>query len=92
MNDDGVRDIYLPADTWIDFWTGEILEGCRWLKNIQMPLERMPVYVRLGAQVPVYPHCVQCTDEMDLSKAGELVFDDGYQGLRNSILGTVVSL
>jgi alpha-D-xyloside xylohydrolase len=92
MNDDGVRDVYLPAGTWIDFWTGEIVEGCRWLKNIQMPLERMPVYVKVGAQVPVYPHRVQCTDEMDLSRAAKLVFNDGYQGLRNSILGTVVSL
>jgi alpha-D-xyloside xylohydrolase len=68
------------------------LEGCRWLKNIKMPLEHIPVYVKLGAQVPVYPHRVQCTDEMDLSKASKLVFDDEYQGLRKSILGTVVSL
>jgi alpha-D-xyloside xylohydrolase len=92
MNDDGVRDIYLPSGTWIDFWTGEVAEGCRWLKNIQMPLERMPIYARLGAQVPVYPYRVQCTDEMDLNRSATLVFDDGYQGLRNSILGTVVSL
>jgi hypothetical protein len=62
------------------------------LSLIQMPLERMPVYVKLGAQVLVYPHRVQCTDEMDLSNAARLVFDDGYQGLRNSILGTVVTL
>ena len=37
MNDDGDRDIYLPLGTWIDFWTGEKVEGCRWLTNIQMP-------------------------------------------------------
>jgi len=92
MNDDGVRDVYLPAGKWIDFWTGEIVEGCRWLKNIKMSLEHMPVYARFGAQVPVYPYSVQCTDEMNLSKAANLVFDDSYQGLRNSILGTVVSL
>ena len=92
MNDDGIRDIYLPSGTWIDFWTGEILEGCRWLKNIQMPLERMPIYVKPGAEVPVYLHPVQCTDEMDLSKAARLVFDDEYQGLRHSILRSVVSL
>jgi alpha-D-xyloside xylohydrolase len=92
MNDDGVRDVYLPEGTWIDFWTGEIVKGCRWLKNIQMPLERMPVYVKLGAQVPVYPHRVQCTDEMDLSKAVHVVFDHQYQGLQSSILGKVVSL
>jgi alpha-D-xyloside xylohydrolase len=92
MNDDGVRDVYLPAGKWIDFWTGEVLEGSRWLKNIKMTLERMPVYVKFGAQVPVYPYTVQYTDEMDLSKAAQLVFDEGYRGLRNSILGTVVSL
>ena len=92
MNDDGVRDVYLPAGTWIDFWTGEILEGCRWLKNIKMSLEHMPVYARFGAQVPVYPYSVQCTDEMDLTKAVKITFDDQYQGLRSSILGKVVSL
>jgi alpha-D-xyloside xylohydrolase len=92
MNDDGVRDVYLPEGTWIDFWSGEIVKGCRWLKNIQMPLERMPVYVKLGAQVPVYPHRVQCTDEMDLSKAVHVDFDQQYQGLQSSILGKVVSL
>jgi alpha-D-xyloside xylohydrolase len=92
MNDEGARDVYLPAGTWIDFWTGELLEGCRWLKNIKMSLEHMPVYARFGAQVPVYPDSVQCTDEMDLTKAVKIVFDDQYQGLGSSILGKVVSL
>ena len=31
-------------------------------------------------------------DEMELAKAVKVVFDDQYQGLRNSILGMVVSL
>jgi alpha-D-xyloside xylohydrolase len=57
-----------------------------------MSLERMPIYAKFGAKVPVYPYSVQCTDEMDLTKAIKVVFDDQYQGLRNSILGTVVSL
>jgi alpha-D-xyloside xylohydrolase len=92
MNDDGVRDIYLPLGKWIDFWTGEMLEGNRWLKNIKISLEHMPVYIKFGAQVPVYPHSVQCTDEMDLTKAVKMVFDDQYQGLRSSILGKVVRL
>ncbi len=92
MNDDGVRDVYLPAGMWIDFWTGESLEGCRWLRNIKMSMEHMPVYARFGSQVPVYPYSVQCTDEMDLTKAVKIVFDDQYQGLGNSILGNVVNL
>jgi alpha-D-xyloside xylohydrolase len=92
MNDDGVRDVYLPAGKWIDFWTGEVLEGNRWLKKIKMSLEHMPVYVKFGTQMPVYPHRVRCTDEMDLNKVVKIVFDKQYQGLRNSILGTFVAL
>src|SRR6266540_3905098 len=92
MNDDGVRDVYLPAGKWIDFWTGAVLEGSCWLKNIKMPLEHMPVYVKFGAQVPVYPHSVQCTDEIDLTKAVKIVFDDLYHGLQSSILGKTVKL
>ena len=92
MNDAGIRDVYLPAGKWIDFWTGEMLEGNRWLKNIKMALEHMPVYAKFGAQVPVYPHSVQCTDEVDLTKAVRIVFDDQYQGLQSSILGKVVTL
>jgi len=70
----------------------EPLDGNRWIKKIKMSLERMPVYVKFGAQVPVYPYSVQSTDEMDLNKAVEIVFNDQYQGLRSSILGTIVNL
>ena len=63
-----------------------------WLKNIKMPLERMPVNVKFGAQVPVYPYSVQCTDEMDLIKAVKVIFDEQYPGLRSSILGKAFSL
>jgi alpha-D-xyloside xylohydrolase len=92
MNDEGVRDVYLPAGKWVDFWTGEVLEGNRWLKNIKMSLEHMPIYVKSGAQVPVYPHSVQCTDEMDVTKAVKIVFDNQYHGLQSSILGKIVRL
>ena len=92
MNDEGIRDVYLPAGKWIDFWSGEVLEGNRWLKKIKMPLAYMPIYVKFGAQVPIYPHSVQCTDEMDLTKTEKIAFDNHYDGLRNSVLGTVVNL
>jgi alpha-D-xyloside xylohydrolase len=92
MNEEGVRDVYLPEGKWIVFWTGDLLEGSRWLKNIKTPLERMPVYVRFGAQVPFYPYGVQCTDEMDIAEAVTLTFDDQYRGLQSSILGKIVSL
>jgi alpha-D-xyloside xylohydrolase len=92
MNSEGVRDVYLPTGEWVDFWTGERLEGSRWLKQAKMPLERMPIYVKSGAQIPIYPHPVQCTDEMDLAQIATLTFDDSYQGILNSVLGDLVGL
>jgi alpha-glucosidase (family GH31 glycosyl hydrolase) len=47
------RDVYLPAGEcgeWIDWWTGERVRGGRTLR-VEMPLERMPIYVRPGADV-----------------------------------------
>jgi alpha-D-xyloside xylohydrolase len=89
LNDAGRRDVYLPEGKWVDFWSGEHFDGSRWLRGVEVPLERMPVYVRWGAQVAVYPEPVQCTDKMDLDKAILLAFDQGYQGFANSVLGEV---
>lgn len=86
MNDAGVRDVYLPAGEWVDFWTGEALRGGRWLKDVVSPLDRIPVYLRQGSRIRVYPEPVQCTDEMDLAKAVELVADGGYMGVADSPL------
>lgn len=92
INGEGIRDVYLPEGEWVDLWTGERLSGSRWLKGVQMPLERMPVYVTYGARVQVYPHAAQCTDEMNLAQAVDLTFDDDYGGISRSILGPVVDL
>lgn len=93
MNSEGVRDVYLPEGDWVDFWTGEKLcsEGC-WLKERKYPLERLPVYVKADAVVPVYPEPVSSTDEMDLGKALKLNFDNSYEGLVKSILGKYIHL
>lgn len=37
--------VYLPPGRWCDFWSGEWLEGPRWL-DLTMPLDRLPLYVR----------------------------------------------
>ena len=41
------RTVYLPAGSWTEFFTGEILQGPRELR-VTCPLERIPVY-RKGA-------------------------------------------
>jgi alpha-D-xyloside xylohydrolase len=68
MNPEGVRDVYLPEGNWIHFFTGELYEGNQWLRNINVPLDEMPVFVKKGAKIPMYPDEVQCTDQMDFTK------------------------
>ena len=78
MNSEGRRDVYLPEGNWVNFFTGERISGGRWLYGLEVPLELMPVYVREGAVIPVYPEHVECTDEMDLSKTVDLVIDETF--------------
>ncbi len=52
----GERDsIYLPAGSWYDYWSGERLDGSRWLRHYPAPLEKLPLFVRVGAIIPMYP-------------------------------------
>ncbi|MBD2448251.1 glycoside hydrolase family 31 protein [Nostoc sp. FACHB-152] len=48
------RAVYLPAGNWFDWWSGESYQG-----PIQIladaPLEKMPLYVRGGAVIPMQP-------------------------------------
>ncbi|MFC4057930.1 TIM-barrel domain-containing protein [Planomonospora corallina] len=48
----GVRKVYLPAGEWVDHWTGETLTGGRHV-TVSAPLERIPLFVRHGALIPV---------------------------------------
>jgi alpha-D-xyloside xylohydrolase len=92
MKPEGVRDAYLPEGEWVDLWTGDWLSGPRWLKAMAVPLARMPVYVRAGAEVAVYPYPVSCTDEMDLTRSVTMAFGAGYGGLGDSVLGRFIDL
>lgn len=83
MNSENHRDVYLPEGQWIHFFTGERIEGGRWLKNVEVPLDEMPVYVRLGAVIPWYPKDVECTDEMDMQKVVALHIDENFKGCWN---------
>jgi alpha-D-xyloside xylohydrolase len=89
MNSENKRDVYLPEGEWINLFNGEVTAGNRWLNDFNCPLEEMPVWVRKGAEISVYPHHVSNTDEIDLEKAQKLVFDNNYKGLANSVLGEI---
>ncbi|MBR0048672.1 MAG: alpha-xylosidase [Prevotella sp.] len=81
MNADNHRDIYLPVGLWVNFFTGERLEGGRWYYHVEVALDQMPVFVRPGASIPVYPHDVDSTDDMDLTKATTIEITKDYKGL-----------
>lgn len=48
------RDVYLPAGTWIDWWTGEQHVGAATI-TVEAPLDRLPLFVRGGAIIPLWP-------------------------------------
>ena len=84
MSSDNCRDIYLPEGEWVEFFTGDrfsVSDGGRWLKDIETPLDRMPVFVRKGAVIPVYPEDVDSTDDMDMSKVENIIIDDNFKGI-----------
>lgn len=82
MNSQNRRNIYLPAGEWVNFFTGQRVNAGSgtWLRDVEVPLDQMPVFVRPGAQIPVYPYSVDCTDQMDLSKTCLLTVDDSFRG------------
>ena len=65
------KDIYFPRGEWYDYWTGETFAGGQWLDKYKAALDIVPVFVRQGAIIPMYP-------EMNFvgeKPAQELTFD-----------------
>lgn len=49
------REVYLPAGTiWTDAWTDETFDGGQWI-TADAPLERVPLYLRGEARLPIRP-------------------------------------
>lgn len=65
---------------WVDFFTGKRYEGGRWYYGVETPLEHMPVFVREGTCIPLYPDDVDSTDDMDLTKATILEITTSFHG------------
>ena len=81
MNSENCRDIYLPEGLWVNFFTGERLDGGRWYYDVEVPLDQMPVFVRPGAHIKIYPDDVESTDDMDLTKAITIEIIKDYKGI-----------
>ena len=58
--------VYLPRGTWYDFWTGTHHQGPAGI-TVEAPLERLPLFVRAGAIIPMGP-VMQYTAERPLDE------------------------
>ena len=81
MNAENRRDIYLPEGAWVNFMTGERLQGGRWYYNMEVPLDQMPVFVRPNAEIKMYAQDVDSTDDIDLSLSTNIHINDKFQGI-----------
>ena len=81
MNKENRRDIYLPKGSWVNFLTGERLEGGRWYYDLEVPLDQMPIFVRPDAVIKMYPHDVDSTDDMDLSQSIAITINNDFNGI-----------
>jgi hypothetical protein len=46
------RTLYLPHGEWVELWSGERMQGGRWL-TVDAPLDRIPVFARSGSLIPL---------------------------------------
>ena len=51
------RTVYLPAGRWIDYWTGDELDGKQKIE-VHAPLDRLPLFVRAGSVIPMIPKSI----------------------------------
>ena len=66
------RAVYLPEGTWYDWWTGERYQGATHILA-HAPLEKMQLYVRAGAIIPMQP-VMQYVDERPLEELTLRIF------------------
>lgn len=52
------KGIYLPEGDWYDYNDGRRVKGGQWLKAYPITLEKLPVFVRAGAILPMYPEAL----------------------------------
>ncbi len=68
------RPVYFPGGKWIDFWTGERIEG-RQRKSFLTPPDLMPIFIKAGAIIPRQP-AMQYIGEKPVDEITLLVYPD----------------
>jgi alpha-D-xyloside xylohydrolase len=57
------RHLYLPEAKWYDFWSGESVAGGQAV-TAEAPMDRIPLYVRAGAILPLGPDVEYATEKV----------------------------
>jgi len=79
------REVYLPEGDWYDWHTGELLHGRRTV-TVETPLERIPLFARAGAAIPMWPDAPPSTDGYAPETIELHVFEPVVAGQRESVL------
>jgi alpha-D-xyloside xylohydrolase len=58
------RTVYLPKGVWFDYWSGARHEGPTFLE-VDVPLDRIPLFARAGAIIPMLPADVMTLVKLD---------------------------
>ncbi|MBN1564733.1 MAG: glycoside hydrolase family 31 protein [Anaerolineae bacterium] len=61
------REVYLPKGVWYEYDTGKLIDGAQSV-TADAPLERMPIYVRAGCVLPMWP-VMQFVGESQIEEA-----------------------
>ncbi len=79
------RQVYLPEGTWYDWHTGEGIGGQRYVQT-STPMERIPIYARGGAVIPMWPKAPATTTGYHPPFIELHLFVPGADGTHESLL------
>jgi alpha-glucosidase len=79
------RHVYLPAGSWYDWHTGEAVGGSRYLLAAT-PMDRIPMYARAGAVIPMWPQAPPSTAGYHPSAIELHLFVPDTDGTHSSLL------
>ncbi|WP_327271705.1 DUF5110 domain-containing protein [Streptomyces sp. NBC_01224] len=77
-SDTDVRDgIYLPKGTWTDYWTGKTYQGPTTVNGYKAPLDTLPLFVKGGSIVPMWPKGTVSWESRDKSQLDYDIYPQG---------------
>ncbi len=71
------RSVYLPAGTWINYWTGESIVSAGETITAAAPLKQIPLFVRAGSVIPMGPENQYVDESQDPTEIRVYMGADG---------------